>query len=130
MGKLREITIDLESLSEEVIYKYGDYHAGFRELLQNASDAIKDYEDKNKETDKKFSGFISLTLFPRHIVIKDNGIGLASKEIDQYLLRLYGTDKKEKERAGVFGRGFFAIFKDFPFIMASVTFLRATERIR
>ncbi|MFX1449813.1 MAG: ATP-binding protein [Promethearchaeota archaeon] len=112
MGKLREITIDLESLSEEVIYKYGDYHAGFRELLQNASDAIKDYEEKNKETDKKFSGFISLTLFPRHIVIKDNGIGLASKEIDQYLLRLYGTDKKEKERAGVFGRGFFAIFKE------------------
>ncbi len=112
MGKLREITIDLESLSEEVIYKYGDYHAGFRELLQNASDAIKDYEDINKHKDKKFSGFISVSLFPRHIVIKDNGIGLASKEIDEYLLRLYGTDKKEKERAGIFGRGFFAIFKE------------------
>ncbi|MFX0135936.1 MAG: ATP-binding protein [Candidatus Hodarchaeota archaeon] len=112
MGKLREITIDLESLSEEVIYKYGDYHAGFRELLQNASDAIKDYEEVIKDKDKKFSGFISVTLFPRYIVIKDNGIGLASKEIDQYLLRLYGTDKKEKERAGIFGRGFFAIFKE------------------
>ncbi|MHA1298595.1 MAG: ATP-binding protein [Candidatus Helarchaeota archaeon] len=112
MGKLREITIDLESLSEEVIYKYGDFHAGFRELLQNSVDAIKDYEEINKKNDKKFSGFISVILFPTFIVIKDNGIGLASKEIDTYLLRLYGTDKKEKERAGIFGRGFFAIFKE------------------
>ncbi len=111
MGKLKEITIDLESLSEEVIYKYGDYHAGFRELLQNSSDAIKDYQEEY-DKDKKFSGFISVTLFPSYIVIKDNGIGLASKEIDSYLLRLYGTDKKDKERAGIFGRGFFAIFKE------------------
>ena len=112
MGKLREITIDLKSLSEEVIYKYGDYHAGFRELLQNSIDAIKDYGDKYKKEVKAFNGFIAVTLFPRFIVIKDNGIGLASDEIDAYLLRLYGTDKREKDRAGIFGRGFFAIFKE------------------
>ncbi|MHA1380918.1 MAG: ATP-binding protein [Candidatus Helarchaeota archaeon] len=112
MGKLREITIDLESLSEEVIYKYGDYHAGFRELIQNSADAIKDYNEIIKDKDKKFKGIISVNLFPTFIVIKDNGIGLASKEIDSYLLRLYGTDKKIKERAGIFGRGFFAIFKE------------------
>jgi len=112
MVKKRQITIDLESLSEEVIYKYGDYHAGFRELLQNAADAIEDYKDYYGRKDKKFNGTIRVALFPSFITVWDNGIGLASKEINQYLLRLYGTDKKGRDRAGIFGRGFFAIFKE------------------
>lgn len=95
MVKLREITIDLKSLSEEVIYKYGDYHVGFRELIQNTKDAIFQYQEEFK--DKKFKGIISVTLSPRFAVVKDNGIGLSSKEINDYLLRLYGTNKKGKD---------------------------------
>lgn len=112
MVKKRQITIDLESLSEEVIYKYGDYHAGFRELLQNAVDAIQDYKDYHRKKDKKFQGNIKVSLDPLSVTVIDNGIGLASKDIDHYLLKLYGTDKKGRERAGIFGRGFFAIFKE------------------
>ena len=108
--KLHQVTIDRKNLSEEVIYKYGDAHAGFRELIQNAKDAILDYRD----SDPDFKGSIVVNLYPTLIEITDDGIGMNVLEVDSFLLKMYGTSKSELKglRAGVFGRGFFAIFKD------------------
>ena len=108
--KLHQVTIDRKNLKEEVIYKYGDAHAGFRELIQNAKDAILDYCD----LDPQFKGTIIVNIYPTLIEITDDGIGMNVQDIDAFLLKMYGTskDKLKGLRAGVFGRGFFAIFKD------------------
>ncbi len=108
--KLHQITIDRESLSEEVIYKFGDVFAGFRELLQNAKDAILDYEARHPE-DK---GIITVNLFSDLSEVTDSGIGMSIRDVDDFLLKMYATSKNKKvrDRAGVFGRGFFAIFKE------------------
>ncbi|NVM27518.1 MAG: ATP-binding protein [Candidatus Helarchaeota archaeon] len=108
--KLHQITIDRKSLSEEVIYKYGDLHAGFRELIQNAKDAILDYQEHHLD----FKGMILVNIFPNMVEVTDNGIGMNVKDVDDFLLKMYGTskDRDARNRAGVFGRGFFAIFKE------------------
>jgi HSP90 family molecular chaperone len=109
--RLHQVTIDRESLSEEVIYKYGDAHAGFRELIQNAKDAILDYYDLYPASN---SGTIIVNIFPTLVEVTDNGIGMNIGGVDAFLLRMYGTSKDRtlRNRAGVFGRGFFAIFKE------------------
>jgi len=108
--KLHQVTIDRKNLSEEVIYKYGDAHAGFRELIQNSLDAILDYHDIYPES----KGTIIVNIYPTLIEITDDGIGMNVRDVDDFLLKMYGTskDKQKGLRAGVFGRGFFAIFKD------------------
>ncbi|MFX1295630.1 MAG: ATP-binding protein [Promethearchaeota archaeon] len=108
--KLHQITIDRKSLSEEVIYKYGDPQAGFRELIQNAKDAILDYQKLHNSKD----GIITVSIFTNLIEVTDNGIGMNVKDMDDFLLKMYGTSKNRelRDRAGVFGRGFFAIFKE------------------
>ena len=108
--KLHQITIDRKSLSEEVVYKYGDLHAGFRELIQNAKDAILDYQELANNAD----GRIIVNIFPRLLEVTDNGIGMNVRDVDNFLLKMYGTskDRNRRNRAGVFGRGFFAIFKE------------------
>ncbi len=107
------MTIDRKSLSEEVIYKYGDAHAGFRELIQNAKDAILDYDDLHPES-KDNTGTIIVNIFPTLVEVTDNGIGMNIGAVDDFLLKMYGTSKNRtlRNRAGVFGRGFFAIFKE------------------
>ena len=108
--KLHQITIDRKSLGEEVVYKYGDSNAGFRELIQNAKDAILDHQEVHPELD----GFILVNIFSNMVEVTDNGIGMNVKNVDDFLLKMYGTskDRNAKNRAGVFGRGFFAIFKE------------------
>lgn len=108
--KLHQITIDRKSLSEEVIYKYGDLFAGFRELIQNAKDAILDYQTFYPN----FQGTIIVNIFSNMVEVTDNGIGMNVKDVDAFLLKMYGTskDREVRTRAGVFGRGFFAIFKE------------------
>lgn len=109
--RLHQVTIDRKSLSEEVIYKYGDAHAGFRELIQNAKDAILDYYDLHPGSN---SGTIVVNIFPTLVEVTDNGIGMDIGAVDDFLLKMYGTSKNRtlRNRAGVFGRGFFAIFKE------------------
>ncbi len=112
--KLHQITIDRESLSEEVIYKYGDLYAGFRELIQNAKDAILDYREINFPKAIDNNGSIAVNIFPNIVEVTDNGIGMNVRDVDDFLLKMYGTSKSRelRDRAGVFGRGFFAIFKE------------------
>jgi hypothetical protein len=109
--KLHQITIDRKSLGEEVVYKYGDPNAGFRELIQNAKDAILDYQEKNHPFN---GGTITVNIFSTLVEVTDNGIGMNVTEVDDFLLKMYGTSKDRglRDRAGVFGRGFFAIFKE------------------
>jgi len=108
--KIHQITIDRKSLSEEVVYKYGDSNAGFRELIQNAKDAILDY----KTAYPAFKGTITVNIFANMVEVTDDGIGMNIKDVDDFLLKMYGTSKNReiRDRAGVFGRGFFAIFKE------------------
>ena len=110
--RLHQVTIDQKSLSEEVIYKYGDAHAGFRELIQNAKDAILDQYDLHPNESK--TGTIIVNIFPTLVEVTDNGIGMNIGAVDDFLLKMYGTSKNRtlRNRAGVFGRGFFAIFKE------------------
>ena len=109
--KLHQITIDRKSLSEEVIYKYGDLYAGFRELIQNAKDAIRDYQELYPDFKK---GNITVNIYSDLVEVSDNGIGMNVQDVDDFLLKMYGTskDRETRDRAGVFGRGFFAIFKE------------------
>ena len=108
--KIHQITIDRKSLGEEVVYKYGDSNAGFRELIQNAKDAILDY----KVVYPNFKGTITVNIYTNMVEVTDDGIGMNIKEVDDFLLKMYGTSKNRemRDRAGVFGRGFFAIFKE------------------
>lgn len=108
--KVHQITIDRKSLGEEVVYKYGDSNAGFRELIQNSKDAILDYQEQHP----MFKGTIIVNVFPNMVEITDDGIGMNVQDVDDFLLKMYGTskDRRVRDRAGVFGRGFFAIFKE------------------
>ncbi len=108
--KIHQITIDRKSLGEEVVYKYGDSNAGFRELIQNAKDAILDY----KVFYPNFTGTVTVNIYSNMVEVTDDGIGMNVKDVDDFLLKMYGTSKNReiRNRAGVFGRGFFAIFKE------------------
>ncbi|MHA1266838.1 MAG: ATP-binding protein [Candidatus Helarchaeota archaeon] len=119
--KLHHITIDRKSLGEEVVYKYGDSNAGFRELIQNAKDAILDY----RLTHPGYLGTITVNIYPNLAEVTDDGTGMNVTEVDEFLLKMYGTSKNRdvRDRAGIFGRGFFAIFKD----AAEVFVLTKTE---
>ena len=99
--KIHQITIDRESLGEEVVYKYGDSNAGFRELIQNAKDAILDY----KMIYTGFKGTITVNIYSDMVEVTDDGIGMNIRDVDDFLLKMYGTSKNRetRDRAGVFG---------------------------
>jgi len=100
-----------------------------RELISNASDAL----DKLKYLTLTDDNFKSMKFDPRiditfdenegsHITVKDNGIGMNSKDLDEqlgtiarsgtenFLNQLTGDEKKDANLIGRFGVGFYSIF--------------------
>ncbi|MFP4266747.1 MAG: molecular chaperone HtpG [Spirochaetaceae bacterium] len=100
-----------------------------RELISNASDALDKlkYLTLTDDTFKsmKFDPRIDITFDEKegsHITVKDNGIGMNSKDLDEqlgtiarsgtenFLNQLTGDEKKDANLIGRFGVGFYSIF--------------------
>ena len=96
--KLHQITIDRKSLSEEVVYKYGDSNAGFRELIQNAKDAILDFQ----MLDRGLSGSITVNIYSDLVEVTDNGIGMNDEIRDNIFNLFYSSKGKKGTGLGLF----------------------------
>src|SRR5690606_16387971 len=84
----------------------------YRELLQNAADAIA----ARNRLGHAFEGKITFELFPsKTLAVHDNGIGLTESEIGQFLASIGHTSKRGNPDAsddyiGQFGVGLLACF--------------------
>jgi len=97
----------------------------FRELISNASDAIKKLKtltSESKTTSEYPEGEITVTIDTTNncIIISDNGVGMTQDEIDKYINQIafsgatdfinkYGNDKTDSI-IGHFGVGFYSAF--------------------
>lgn len=118
----------VEILGGKTLYG-NDHYAPLRELLQNSRDAIllrQDQEISNE--DNNYVGKITISLdsssSPTKLIIKDNGIGMDSTVIQDYLLGIASDywnsqdfyndfpDAKSKgfSPTGKFGIGFLSVF--------------------
>lgn len=118
----------VEILGGKTLYG-NDHYAPLRELLQNSRDAIllRQQRELSKD-DSNYLGKITISLdastSPPKLIIKDNGIGMDSKVIQDYLLGIASDywnsqdyfndfpDAKEKgfSPTGKFGIGFLSVF--------------------
>lgn len=118
----------VEILGGKTLYG-NDQFAPLRELLQNSRDAILlRKQTKSNDDDIDYKGRITISLdtstSPAKLIIKDNGIGMDSKVIQDYLLGIASDywnsqdyyndfpDAKEKgfSPTGKFGIGFLSVF--------------------
>lgn len=118
----------VEILGGKTLYG-NDQYAPLRELLQNSRDAILlRKQTKSNDDDSDYKGRITISLntstTPAKLIIKDNGIGMDSKVIQDYLLGIASDywnsqdyyndfpDAKEKgfSPTGKFGIGFLSVF--------------------
>jgi len=118
----------VEILGGKTLYG-NDQYAALRELLQNSRDAILLRQDQEKiSDDNDYTGKITVSLdnssSPAKLIIKDNGIGMDSTVIQDYLLGIASDywnsqdfyndfpDAKSKgfSPTGKFGIGFLSVF--------------------
>ncbi len=117
----------VEILGGKTLYG-NDQFAPLRELLQNSRDAILLREQQEKLLDNGFQGKITISLdassAQKKLIIKDNGIGMDSKVIQDYLLGIasdywnsqdYYNDFPDAKAngfspTGKFGIGFLSVF--------------------
>ena len=129
--KIVKETGELEINSENIFpiikkWLYTDHEIFLRELVSNASDAIKKMdhltglgEFKGERTDSRID--ISVDKEAKTITIKDNGIGMNTEDIKKYINQIafsgaeefvekYMKDDKDSQIIGHFGLGFYSSY--------------------
>lgn len=107
--KFRLDVAKLRPLLQRDLYK--DPRIIFRELPQNANDAIKRRAEKDQFFDAIRDGRIRFKLDNASgtLVVEDNGIGISEKALKE-TFRWYGRTDKDENQVGGFGLGAKSIF--------------------
>ena len=102
----------LRAISKQI---YETPHAFLRENVQNAIDAVRIQAKRDNLDTNSDSYCITVEIDGNSVVVRDNGIGMSSEELQNYFWTIGSSGKRNKEAqdagcVGMFGIGGFANF--------------------
>lgn len=99
----------LKRLSVDV---YEDRLSGYRELITNATSAVRESIDEGYIDDNEGIINVEIDTSENKLIIEDNGIGISKERLDNVVTNIgSSTSREDIDKTGQYGMGFLSAFK-------------------